>query len=323
MKIHISRKGDTLLSIATKYNVDPVKLVASNSILQSGDEVEPGVKVKIPIPPKPIELPPAQFLHQHTVHQGDTLWKLSKTWNVPLKVLISVNPQLKNPNVLLSGEIVNIPKLTDTITQVSMVAESISQASRAEEPQGQRVVQVEQEPVVSVAQENWNQASTQDSEAETYPPSNYVTFDGHVPAVNYNYVAEEQPRMMPTNTEWGTNYPVYETNVTNPYETYAIDPRTNIPALPYDDSALVAQEQPLDTDQIKAQIHQILNSAVKEQDGLSDEAAPAAFKQKSSKPSEKSKLKARTSSTTSKKSSKSSSTSSRSTAKKGRPWIKM
>nr|WP_281423158.1 LysM peptidoglycan-binding domain-containing protein [Paenibacillus oenotherae] len=49
-------------------------------------------------------------MHQHVVKQGDTLWKLSKAWGVPLSDMIKANPQLKNPNVLLTGEIVNIPK---------------------------------------------------------------------------------------------------------------------------------------------------------------------------------------------------------------------
>nr|WP_232231527.1 LysM peptidoglycan-binding domain-containing protein [Paenibacillus sp. HW567] len=42
--------------------------------------------------------------------QGDTLWKLSKAWGVTLKDMIDANPQLKNPNVLMVGEVVNIPK---------------------------------------------------------------------------------------------------------------------------------------------------------------------------------------------------------------------
>nr|WP_281378706.1 LysM peptidoglycan-binding domain-containing protein [Paenibacillus phyllosphaerae] len=49
-------------------------------------------------------------MHQHVVKQGDTLWKLSKAWGVPLSDMIKANPQLKNPNVLLTGEVVNVPK---------------------------------------------------------------------------------------------------------------------------------------------------------------------------------------------------------------------
>ena len=50
------------------------------------------------------------IMHQYVVKQGDTLWKLSKAWGVPLADMIKANPQLKNPNVLMTGEIVNVPK---------------------------------------------------------------------------------------------------------------------------------------------------------------------------------------------------------------------
>ncbi|WP_449290086.1 LysM peptidoglycan-binding domain-containing protein [Paenibacillus chungangensis] len=50
------------------------------------------------------------IMHQHIVKQGDTLWKLSKAWGVPLATMIHANPHLKNPNVLLTGEVINIPK---------------------------------------------------------------------------------------------------------------------------------------------------------------------------------------------------------------------
>ncbi|MFF2156196.1 LysM peptidoglycan-binding domain-containing protein [Paenibacillus chitinolyticus] len=44
------------------------------------------------------------------MQQGDTLWKLSKAWGIPLKEMIEVNTQLKNPSVLMTGETVYIPK---------------------------------------------------------------------------------------------------------------------------------------------------------------------------------------------------------------------
>ncbi|WP_372008261.1 LysM peptidoglycan-binding domain-containing protein [Paenibacillus chitinolyticus] len=49
-------------------------------------------------------------LVKHIVQQGDTLWKLSKAWGIPLKEMIEVNTQLKNPSVLMTGETVYIPK---------------------------------------------------------------------------------------------------------------------------------------------------------------------------------------------------------------------
>lgn len=45
----------------------------------------------------------------HIVRPGDTLWKLSQRYNVPLQKLLNANPQIKDPNQLKVGEKVRIP----------------------------------------------------------------------------------------------------------------------------------------------------------------------------------------------------------------------
>jgi len=40
----------------------------------------------------------------HTVVRGDNLWTLSKTYGVDLTAVIALNPQLKNPNLIVPGE---------------------------------------------------------------------------------------------------------------------------------------------------------------------------------------------------------------------------
>ncbi|ULL17835.1 LysM peptidoglycan-binding domain-containing protein [Paenibacillus sp. H1-7] len=109
MKIHMVKKGESLYQIAQKYHVDLDKLIEMNPQIADPNVIDVGMKVKIPNAPKPVE-PPTDYLYKHTVVQGDTLWKLSKAWNIPLNDLIAANPQLKNPNVLMTGDIVYIPK---------------------------------------------------------------------------------------------------------------------------------------------------------------------------------------------------------------------
>ncbi|MFC0332124.1 LysM peptidoglycan-binding domain-containing protein, partial [Paenibacillus sepulcri] len=106
MKIHIVKKGDSLYMIAQKYGVSLEDIVELNPSITNVDMIDVGMKIKIPAS-KPEDM---EIMHQHEVKQGDTLWKLSKAWGVPLSDMIKANPQLKNPNVLLTGEIVNIPK---------------------------------------------------------------------------------------------------------------------------------------------------------------------------------------------------------------------
>lgn len=44
----------------------------------------------------------------HRVVKGDTLWGLSRRYGVELKKLISLNPQIKNPNLIYVGQEVRI-----------------------------------------------------------------------------------------------------------------------------------------------------------------------------------------------------------------------
>ena len=108
MKIYTVKKGDTLSGIAAKHGVTVQDLLQYNPGIQNPDVIDVGMKIKIPA--KKTYAPAGEWMHKHTVVQGDTLWKLSKAWGVPLADLIKANPQLKNPNVLMTGEIVYIPK---------------------------------------------------------------------------------------------------------------------------------------------------------------------------------------------------------------------
>ncbi|WP_052675735.1 LysM peptidoglycan-binding domain-containing protein [Paenibacillus sp. IHBB 10380] len=109
MKIHMVKKGETLYELSKKYGVSLEELIEANPQLSNPNELSVGDKVKIPSQATPVPAP-EQIIHKHAVKQGDSLWKLSKAWGISLKEMIDANPQLKNPNALLLGEIVNIPK---------------------------------------------------------------------------------------------------------------------------------------------------------------------------------------------------------------------
>gem|GEM_PF-6913154 len=111
MKIHIVKKGDTLYTIATKYEVPLQKLIDANPNLKDPNKLEVGMKIKIPVEAKPVK-PEYEMMHKHDVKKGDTLWKLAKAWGIPLQDMLMANPQLKDPNTLSVGEVVYIPKVT-------------------------------------------------------------------------------------------------------------------------------------------------------------------------------------------------------------------
>jgi LysM repeat protein len=111
VKIHIVKKGDTLVGLANKYKVELDALIALNPQISDPNQIDAGMKVKIPSHPMPVAPPESDYAHKHIVKQGDSLWKLGKAWDISLQAMIKANPQLKNPNVLMTGEIVYIPKL--------------------------------------------------------------------------------------------------------------------------------------------------------------------------------------------------------------------
>lgn len=113
MKIHIVKQGDSLFALSQKYGVPLQKIIEANPQITNPDVLTVGDKVKIPASPVPVP-DNSEIYYKHTVKQGDSLWKLSKAWGITLKDMIDANPQLKNPNALMTGEIVNIPKKANT-----------------------------------------------------------------------------------------------------------------------------------------------------------------------------------------------------------------
>ncbi|MDQ0196789.1 LysM peptidoglycan-binding domain-containing protein [Paenibacillus wynnii] len=153
MKIHIVKQGDTLYALSQKYGVPLQKIIESNPQISNPDVLEVGGKVKIPS--IPVTLPDNNDVYyKHTVKQGDTLWKLSKAWGIPLQEMISANPQLKNPNALLVGEVVNIPKKGMAPLQSTQPMHMPTHMTDKTQPGGKTFTgPIEQPPVVEIPNE--------------------------------------------------------------------------------------------------------------------------------------------------------------------------
>ncbi|NMB30346.1 MAG: SafA/ExsA family spore coat assembly protein [Clostridiales bacterium] len=46
----------------------------------------------------------------YTVKSGDSLWKIAVKYEIGISELIKANPQIKNPNLIYSGQKINIPQ---------------------------------------------------------------------------------------------------------------------------------------------------------------------------------------------------------------------
>ena len=52
----------------------------------------------------------------HTVVQGDTMWKLAVRYQVGTSETIQANPQIANPDLIYPGQILNIPQVSQSVT---------------------------------------------------------------------------------------------------------------------------------------------------------------------------------------------------------------
>ena len=51
----------------------------------------------------------------HKVVSGDSMWKIAVKYEVGLSEIISENPQIKNPELIYPGQIINIPTVNSTV----------------------------------------------------------------------------------------------------------------------------------------------------------------------------------------------------------------
>lgn len=69
----------------------------------------PGMVYNAPETPSPQPVPEPVNPTTYKVKKGDTLSKIAKAHKVTLKKLIAANPQIKNPDLIHPGDIINIP----------------------------------------------------------------------------------------------------------------------------------------------------------------------------------------------------------------------
>lgn len=102
MFIHIVRSGESLWSIAVMYGLKPIskainKIIVENKLWRV-PYIVPGQKLLIPV----------DGLY-YTVRFGDTLWLISRRFNIPLNQLISYN-NIPYPYLIYPGMNIKFPK---------------------------------------------------------------------------------------------------------------------------------------------------------------------------------------------------------------------
>ena len=108
VKEYVVQKGDTLSLIAKKFGVTLDALIAANPQIKDPNKIVPGDVINIPKAPKP-PIPPKPPVKEYVVQKGDTLFLIAKKFGVTLNALIAANPQIKDPNKISPGDVINIP----------------------------------------------------------------------------------------------------------------------------------------------------------------------------------------------------------------------
>ena len=96
--------GDTFFNIARRYGITVQSLVNANPQIADPSRIVPGQVICVPVQPAPGC--PGQI---YMVRPGDTLGAIAQRFEVTVQQLLTVNPQITNPNVIFVGQQICIP----------------------------------------------------------------------------------------------------------------------------------------------------------------------------------------------------------------------
>lgn len=109
--IYIVARGDTLRSLANRFNSTVDLILAHNSSITNANVIYEGQRLTIydrgtGNPPPP---PPPGGGETYYVRRGDTLRIIASRFGTTVDVLIRLNPQISNPNVIYVGQAITVP----------------------------------------------------------------------------------------------------------------------------------------------------------------------------------------------------------------------
>jgi LysM repeat protein len=104
---HRVRKGESLSTIASKYNTS-VKAVASLNNIKNPRKIKVGQLLKIP-EGTVLLAQKKETQTKHRVKKGQTLIAIAKRYNTSAKAIARLN-NIKNPRKLQTGQLLKIPK---------------------------------------------------------------------------------------------------------------------------------------------------------------------------------------------------------------------
>jgi len=104
---HNVKSGDTLTAIAAANDMSLNELIAMNPQIRNPDMIHPSDQITVLSRRSGADA--GNNASSHTVAPGDTLSAIAAQNGVSLSALIAANPQIRNPDLIYPGDVINLP----------------------------------------------------------------------------------------------------------------------------------------------------------------------------------------------------------------------
>ena len=130
------RRGDSMFTIAKKFDVSLQALIKANPHISNPAEIFPCDVLCVPCEDhkcrKPDRCPPG-FRERYTVRSGDTMYTIAKKFDVSVHALINANPHIENPLEIFPCDELCVPKRHKRDAEITQEPEVESEETQEEE----------------------------------------------------------------------------------------------------------------------------------------------------------------------------------------------
>lgn len=103
--IYIVNRGETLRSLANRFDTTIERLLQLNPEIKDANLIYEGQRLAVPLADKPAPQPGQTYV----IQRGDTLRKIAIRFDATVDILLKLNPQIKNPNLIYTGQRLVLP----------------------------------------------------------------------------------------------------------------------------------------------------------------------------------------------------------------------
>jgi murein DD-endopeptidase MepM/ murein hydrolase activator NlpD len=140
--VHVVEKGETIYSIARRFNINPGDLMLLNNIADAS-RLQAGKRLRIPLNPIGIQgntRGPETVYREHRVLRNETLYSIARASDTTVQALREVNG-FSPDRVLKEGEQIRVPVPAGAVTE-SSGAKSVTSTGLAESHNGVRQTRI-------------------------------------------------------------------------------------------------------------------------------------------------------------------------------------